>query len=258
MRLRKDVNVYLYDPKKKHFHIVIELENVPGALHDVLEVMQGLKLNVLGSFSSVDSAAKVGVWSGFVEDSDHSAEELKTRLGVSPYVHDALVAESKGGFLVDGVHFPLAFNTGTRGVMMTSKYFARMLETMRKQFGSGGNVIVYHEGYAYGKDVGAEYLSQLGGEFMAANPGEVLKIYQALGWFRLEKVDFDRKAREGTVTTSDNFECAGSVSKSPFSHFVRGHLAGVMTSLFGEDMTCKETKCVARGDPHCVFSLGPR
>lgn len=258
MRLRKDVNVYLFDPTRRYFHIVIELENVPGALHNVLEVMRGLNLNVLGSFSSVDSAAQVGVWSGFVEDSDHGAPELKRKLGASPYVHDAMVVESSKGFLVDGVHFPLAFNTGTRAVMMTAKYVAKMMETIRKEFGSGGNVIIYEEGKAYGKDVGAEYLQRLGGDFVASNLADVLKLYQALGWFRVEAVEADRSSGKVLLRTSENFECAGSESKVPLSHFVRGHIAGSLTTYMGKEMACEETSCIAAGDKYCEFSVTPK
>ena len=45
MRRRKDVNIYLLDPKRKHFHIVIELENVPGPLNNFVEVMGGVNMN---------------------------------------------------------------------------------------------------------------------------------------------------------------------------------------------------------------------
>jgi predicted hydrocarbon binding protein len=256
--LRKDVNVYLFDPTRKYFHIVIELENVPGALHNVLDVTRGLELNILGSFSSVDSAAKVGVWSGFVEDNNHDAVELRRKLGGSPYVHDAIVVESNKGFLVDGVHFPLAFNTGTRAVLMTARYVARMLETIRKQFGSGGNVIIYEEGRAYGKDVGAEYFQRLGADFVTSNLGEVLKLYQALGWFRLEAVEVEHKTGKIVVRTAENFECAGSQSRVPLSHFVRGHIAGTISTYMEKEMACEETNCVAMGEKYCVFALTPK
>jgi len=53
---------------------MVELKNVPGALHGVLEIIRHLKLNVLGSFSSVDPQGKTGVRSAFVEDSRHTSQ----------------------------------------------------------------------------------------------------------------------------------------------------------------------------------------
>ncbi len=258
MRLRKDVNVYLFDPTRKYFHIVIEMENVPGALRNVLEVMHGIGLNVLGSFSSVDGSARLGVWSGFVEDDEHTAWDLKQRLGASPFVHDAMVVESRQGFLVDGVHFPLAFNTGTRAVMMGAKSLANMLSTVNEKFGTGGNVILFEEGRTYGKDLGEEYLLKLGADFILSNFAEVVKLYQALGWFRVEKVRFDPAEGKVVVDAAESFECEGVESRVPRSHFVRGHLEGMVTTWLGKPMESKETLCAAKGDRVCEFVLTPR
>ena len=256
--MRKDVNIYLFDPTRKYFHIVLELENVPGALRNVLEVMHGLNLNILGSFSSVDASAQVGVWSGFVEDSEHSSWDLKQKLMVSPYVHDAMVVESSKGFLVDGVHFPLAYNTGTRAIMMGAKPLANMLSTVNEQFGSGGNVILYEEGLSYGKETGSEYMAKLGADFIVPNITEVLKLYQALGWFKIGKAHFEAPEWTLTVQAEENFECMGVDSRVPHSHFVRGHLEGVVITWLGRPMECRETLCVAKGDKVCEFVVAPR
>jgi predicted hydrocarbon binding protein len=256
--LRKDVNVYLFNPTKKFFHVVIELENVPGALRNVLEVVHGLDLNVLGSFSSVDSSAKFGVWSGFVEDSDHTAMDLKRMLSASPYVHDAIVAESNKGFLVDGIHFPLSYNNGTRAVMMGTKALANMIGTLNERFGTGGEVILYEEGLSYGKEVGGEYLMMLGSDFISSNMGEVMKVYQAKGWFRVEDVTMDAAKGRVVIAAGENFECAGVEARSPHSHYVRGHLEGLVTTWLGRPMECRETLCVASGDRFCEFTLTPR
>jgi predicted hydrocarbon binding protein len=257
VRLRKDVNVYIYDPSKKHYHVMIELENVPGALVSVLEVVRKIGLNILGSSTSVDSASRVGVWSGFVEDGDHGADELKRRLSGSPYVHDVMVVESKDGFLVDGVSFPLAYNTGARAVLMNARSLSNMLRNVKAQFGSGGNVILYEEGRSYGKDVGGEYVLALGGDFLSRHTAEALKLYQALGWFRVAKV---REDEDGslTVQAEDNFECSGRDTKAPNSHFVRGHIEGVITAWTGRPMECREVRCAATGDECCEFVLTPR
>ena len=256
--MRKDVNVYLFDPTRKYFHIVIELENVPGALRNVLEAMHGMSLNILGSFSSVDSAAMVGVWSGFVEDSTHTATDIKQKLEASAFVHDVMVKESSKGFLVDGVHFPVAYNTGTRAVMMGARALANMLRAVNEKFGSGGNVILYEEGRSYGKEVGSDYLLKLGGDFVGPNIAEVLKLYQALGWFRVAKVHTEPDAGTFTLQAEENFECSGVESRVPHSHFVRGHLEGSVTVWLGKPMECKETLCVAKGDKYCEFVISPR
>ena len=258
MRLEKDVNVYLHHPSRKFFHVVVELKNVPGALYDLLGILSNLDLNILGSFSSVDALAKTGVWSGFVENSEHDASELKQKISSSWYVLDSLIVESRDGFLVDGIHFPFAFNTGDKAIMMRSKFVGSMLASVRKKFGTGGDVIIYEEGRAYGHDVWADYSKRLGSEFLLSHLRETMDIYQALGWFKLEDVCQNPQDGSITVRTKENFECEGAMSRSPYSHFVRGHLSGGLTAITGEEVACEETRCIAVGDKCCEFILTPR
>ncbi|MDG7012812.1 MAG: hypothetical protein JRN46_01125 [Nitrososphaerota archaeon] len=256
--MRKDVNVCLFDPARKYFQIVLELENVPGALKSAMEVIHGLDLNILGSFTSADSAARVGVWSGFVEDGEYTAQDLKRKLGASPAVHDAIVMESNNGFLVDSVHFPVAFNNGTRAIMMGAGAAANMLSTMNERFGTGGNVILHEEGKTYGRELGREYLLRLGADFIMANLEDVVKLYQALGWFRVEGAKAAPGWERVSVRAADSFECAGVEAKVPHSHFVRGHLEGMLTVWLGKPMECREALCIAKGDEVCEFTLTPR
>jgi predicted hydrocarbon binding protein len=256
MRPRKDVIVYLYYPSAKLFHVVVELKNVPGALREVLTVFRDLNLNVVGSFSSVDSTERTGLWSGFVEGSTHTADELRKSISSIPFVTGSAIAESKNGFLVDGIHFPLTWNTGDRAVMMRSKHLVRMFERMRKEFGSGGNTIAFEEGFAYGTDTWTDLASRLGNDFARMNLKEVLMLYQAVGWFRLEAVD---TSKDGTVTVrvSGNFECEGTRTAEPRSHFVRGHLNAALAAIMDRKFSCEEAKCAAKGDRNCEFVLKP-
>ncbi|MDV3294138.1 MAG: hypothetical protein LYZ70_07690, partial [Nitrososphaerales archaeon] len=227
-------------------------------LSSVLGVLQNLNLNVLGSFSSVTPHAGTGVWSGFVEDSRHTASELKEKISSSRHVLDSTVVESKEGYLVDSVHFPLSWNTGDRAVMMRGEYLGGMFDKVREKFGTGGEAIVYEEGFDYGKETFANHASRLGAGFMRSNLLDVLKIYQALGWFKIEGIDQSERDRTVTIRTSGSFECEGQKSAKPYSHFVRGHLCGALTVILGEEMECEEAQCTAMGDRHCEFVLRPK
>jgi predicted hydrocarbon binding protein len=257
MRLRKDVNVFLHVPSAKFLQIVVELKNVPGALQDLLGVLRNLNINVLTSFTSVDAGAETGVWSGFAEGAGRTASELKRAVSTSRFVVDSIVTESKEGVLVDAIHFPLTFNTGDRAIMMRSMYITRMLAAVRKQFGSGGDVIVYEEGRSYGKDVASYYLDLLGKYFVRSNLPYVLKLYQALGWFRLDDAVQSKRDSTITISTGGCFECEGVTSPRPYSQFVRGHLGGAISVFLGEELRCEESKCTAKGDKSCEFLLKP-
>ena len=53
-------------------------------------------------------------------------------------------------------------------------------------------------------------------------------------------------------------ECAPQKTNKPYSHLVRGMIAGVSTEILGMEMTAKEIKCIAMGDPYCEFEVYPR
>jgi predicted hydrocarbon binding protein len=54
---------------------------------------------------------------------------------------------------------------------------------------------------------------------------------------------------------SNNFECEGQQSDKPNSQFIRGHIAGLFSNMLNEDLDCRETKCMALGDPYCEFVI---
>ena len=257
MRLRKDVNIYAYYPSAKLFQVVVELENVPGALENVLRVLREQNLNILGSFSSVDILARSGVWSGFVEDSQHSESELREKLSSVKGVLDVLVNQSVGGFLVDEFHFPLSWNTGDRAVLMRCKFLVRMFDRVRESLGSGGETVVYEEGFAYGLETWRNFVAGIGEEFARANWKKILMIYQATGWFKLESAALDSVEMTFRVSTSSSFECGGRKYPRPFSQFIRGHLCGALTAIMGREMVCEEVACVATGSSECQYVLKP-
>lgn len=252
----KQVAVYMFDPYRRVLLLSVKLDNVPGALMEVLRILKGHKINVLGSSSSVEPGASSGVWSAFVEGAKLEPEKLRKQIESAEGVVTAAVVGNTDGFLVDSALFPLAWNTGDRAVMMRYRFLNAMFNRVREAFGSGGEVIIFEEGFAYGNESWKDLVESVGRDFARSHIKEMLMIYQAVGWFRLEGVEL---GKEGTVTmrAAQNFECEGAKSTSPRSHFVRGHLAGSLTAIMGERMSCEETKCVAKGDPFCEFTLTP-
>lgn len=255
MSLRKEVNTYIYDPSKRFLNVSVELANEPGALMGVMEILQALDLNILGSFSTASPGSGAGLWGAFLDDPKGSLHELEARLRASPSVAGFRVEESKGGYLADLIHFPLVQSSGGRIVVMSSTHLLALFEEVRRVYGTGGEAILFEAAEAYGKSFFEERRRMLGSEFAFANLKEVLGTYQAAGWFRFEDV---RKEEGGvTLRVSDNFECGGRRSARPYSHFVRGHLCGALTALLGKPTKCEETRCVACGDKFCEFVLAP-
>lgn len=256
MRFPKAVNVAVFYPSKKVLLVTAELRDGLDVLISVLEVLRKAKANVLGSSSFIPKGATSGSWNAFVEGDKLDATELKEKIGSLEGVVAVTTKESTNGLLVDSELFPLIWNGGDRMVMMRCRYLNATFEKMKETFGSGGDAIIFDEGFTFGNEAGKDFARALGKEFTRSHFRELLMVYQSVGWFRLEGV---QPSKDGTIVlrATENFECEGAKSEKPHSHFVRGHLAGAASAITGGKMTCEETKCIASGDPVCEFTLRP-
>ena len=252
---RKDVMVYEYDPEKRFFHVVISLKNKPGALAEAARLMAGAGLNVLSSFTSAGSKGERGYWSLFAESGGKSSEEVSELLRSSGFVEEVAVKEDKEGFVVEGAHFPLAWNTGERALLLMTGTVARMGRKMRETFGTGAEVIFFGEGRALGESAAKRLAKVLPAGFAERNIEEVLRIYSAIGWFRVLGVS--RSEEEVRVRAGESFECSEAKTGRPNSVFIRGNIASFVGTLLGKEMNCEEVRCVAAGDDYCEFVLRP-
>jgi predicted hydrocarbon binding protein len=57
------------------------------------------------------------------------------------------------------------------------------------------------------------------------------------------------------VRMGNNIECEGQRTDKPNSQWIRGHLVGGASEALGVKMDCRETRCMAMGDPYCEFEL---
>jgi predicted hydrocarbon binding protein len=252
---RKDVIAYLRDPKKRFYHIVVELHNLPGALANVASVLAKSDLNVLSGFTYVEPGAEYGIWSLFAEDGHSSPEEVKSLLMSSPFATEVIINENKDGFISDTVHFPLTLNTGERAMLIRQDSFSNMLVKVRETFGTGGDVIIYDQGKLIGTNAGEIMRKLLPDDFIEKNMGRIIALYSSMGWFKADLMRNDHESRSFVIRVGESFECMGRRSKRPSSQFVRGHLTGFFEALFGSEFRCIETECAAAGSQHCEFSL---
>ncbi len=252
----KDVMVFHYDPKRKFYLVTLLLENVPGALGNLANILGIRGINILeGYFGPVTSDTQ-GTVSFFVESTNPKLDKdwLKEFLQSSVYVSEVQIKESVEGFLADSLNFPLTWNTGDRAVVMRMGNVQVMLDAIRRAGGDRGNDVLYDAGFEYGK---ATWQNLFGTARPRSREGlaEMLHIYSAVGWGRVELPELDGTHQKACVRMTEGFECTGLKSESASSHFIRGHLAGAMSAYFGTDLKGRETRCISMGDAYCEFSL---
>ncbi|MDA4123889.1 MAG: hypothetical protein OK438_00370 [Thaumarchaeota archaeon] len=250
--------VFHYDPKKKFFLVSLELENRPGALGNLANLLGIRGMNMLEGFFGANTAESNGTVSFFLESANSRLDErwLKEFIESSVGVQDVEVKGSVEGFLADSLNFPVVWNTGDRSIVMRMEYVRKIFDAVRKGIGASGDQVIYNQGFDYGKATWVNTFSVFRPTSVAAL-SEVLQIYSAVGWGQVALLELDVKTRRARITMTDGFECTGLATGKAESYFVRGHIAGAMSAYFGTDVKASETKCLSMGDKHCEFELSP-
>lgn len=252
----KDVMVFRYDSRKRYFLVSLHLENKPGELGNLANLLGIRGINILeGFFGSLASGAKGNV-SFFAETTNErmDAAWLRDYLKSSVGVSDVEVKAGVEGFLTDSQNFPITWNSGDRAVLMRVQGLKAMLSAVKEADPVNGDAIIYRQGLSYGTEA---WMNLFGVHRPATKEGlaEMLRIYVATGWGRLELQDLDLERKRARVRVDDGFECAGLATGTAEGHFFSGHLAGALSVFFGMDVKAAENRCISRGDGHCEFQI---
>jgi len=81
------------------------------------------------------------------------------------------------------------------------------------------------------------------------------RFFVASGWGLIKNVDLDFGASKAIVRVSNN-PVARHLNKrvsKPADHLLRGMIAGIFSFVFGTDVDCVETHCIALGESDCEF-----
>ena len=256
---QKDVMVFHYDPKRRFYLVTLQLKNVPGALGNLTNIMGIRGINIMEGFFAPFASGDYGTFSFFVESTKTRMDKdwLKEFLQSCIYVSEVVVKEGVEGFLTDSLNFPTVWNTGDRAIVMRVGNVQVMLDAIREAGGANGEKIVYEAGFQSGKSSWENVFSIFRPK-TKEGLSEILQLYSAVGWGRIELLDLSMNKKSAKIRMTDLFECAGLTYERGCSHYVRGHLAGAMSTFFGIDLKGVETKCLAKGDKYCEFELSPQ
>ena len=254
----KDVMIFHYDPKKKVYLVSLHLENEPGALGNLADMLAVRGMNILeGFFGGMSSEPKATI-SFFVETANQRMDEswLKEFIESSAYASDVEVRPGVDGFVTDSVNFPLTWNTGDRAVLMQTNSLRKMFDAVMAADPGEGERVIYDQGFSYARAT-YERLFLIYRPKSRAGLAEMLKIYSATGWGRLELSGLDPEHRRAKLKLEEGFECTGMTTGRPESNFIRGHLAGALSTYFESQVKAVETRCISKGDSYCEFEISP-
>ena len=254
----KDVMIYRYDPSKRYFLVSLRLENKPGALGNLADLLGVRGMNILeGFFGDITQSAK-GVVSFFLETTNKKMDEewLKDLLVSSVYVSDVEVKTSSEGFVADSINFPVAWNNGERALVLRIDGVRAMLDAVRAADPEKGTDTIYSSAYNFGLN-SFEALTSLYNPRTKEGLNDLLQVYNAAGWGKIELLDVDFKRSRARVRLKEGFESLGLSTGKAECHFVRGHVAGAFSAIFGARVTASETRCTSAGAEFCEFEVSP-
>ena len=254
----KEVMVFHYDPKKKVYLVSLHLQNEPGALGNLTNMLAVRGMNILEGFFGGMSYEPKATVSFFANATNPRMDEswLKDLIESSVYASDVEVRSGVDGFVSDSLNFPLTWNAEDRAVLMPAACLKPMFDAVIAANRIEGERVIYDQGFSLGRAT-YERLFSIYRPNSRAGLAEMLKTYSAIGWGQLELPGLDPDHKRAKLKLEKGFECTGMNTGKPESNFIRGHLAGVLSAYFGSEVKAVETRCISKADPCCEFEISP-
>ena len=250
----REIVTVMFNPNHRLFQIAFKAELSAAALARMWGCLNQMGIRIL-SASMTSRDGVVGSFDVFLDSADYgiTAGALRPKLEALPNVRDIRIAQG-ADLIANRLFFPLVDSTGRRVMVISKDAFQTMLSALGVEFGSGESVVAYLEGRAIGSSTAATLRSMVPG-----NPtrfaGELVNIYTATGIGACELLQFNLEPVHIVLQFGENIECKGKHTDRPNSQWLRGHLEGATSVMLDTQMSCREMRCVAKGDQYCVFDL---
>jgi predicted hydrocarbon binding protein len=186
-------------------------------------------------------------------------EEIK---GLNAVKGIKVIQQQAEGFIADNVSNMLLAG-GERAIILRKTLCESFICGIRERFGSAGEVFLYYNGLEMGMNAAKVHV-EMGKKIGLTAPSQICKcmgatIFAAIGFGQMEIEKLTLNPPYALTQVYNSFECqlAPETQTKPYSHFIRGIIAGYMTTVLGVKMKVEEIKCVAKGDPNCIFEAKP-
>ena len=251
--------VMIFDENQKIYGLVIKAETQIGALRKISELAE--KLNIIiryiqFSMTKIIEPSVTAIAFLDFSKSNVSPEEALKLVKKLEFVKMAkLIKPHKKGIIFDDYFFPL--NVGEeRAVIFRKTVYEALMEGVREKFGSAGEAILYYIGFTIGYQVCDRNLKIAHSKDAEDLINLSKAMFKTFGYGIIDNAKIDFKEARAQLRIHHNFECGlGKNNGKPHSQFVRGILAGFFTQIFGKSVNAQETKCLAKGNSYCEFTI---
>jgi len=260
-----NVERFMFYEGRRLYGFRVEALSRPGVIAAVSTLIaeRGLDITYFSSAGSY-KLGEPGEIIFFIDftDSDVKPETLAMELKALDVVTRVeLIRPRYEGFIADTASFPIRMGR-RRAIILSESALRGLLIEFRRRLGSGGEAMLYH----IGREVGAErarniceMTERIGATGLRDKFDIGVSLLQCMGYGIPEILELRMDPPYLRERLHRCIECElGRGSNRPFSHFVRGIIAGYASELFKINMIAEETRCIAIGDPYCEFEVKPR
>jgi len=262
-----DIGRFLVVPERKFYCVMVKVQFRLGALEKLASLASKFGIGVCYvSYSMQRDYGKTVKAVVFLDVTDATApmEKLIEEARKIEFVEE--VRELKPeieGLAIDMFSFPLTIGD-SRVIILREHGMKGIINGLRERLGSAAETIQYYVGFEAGLEFGKNH-KRLAEELGIKQPSEVFSkisapLFMSVGFGIMKILKISNGPPYAYLRVHGCFECKCCPKKveKPYSHLVRGMIAGVCSSIFGVEMFAKEVKCIAMGDPYCEFEVYPR
>ncbi|MGI0140765.1 MAG: V4R domain-containing protein [Thermoplasmata archaeon] len=241
------------------FSIGIETEDRQGLLAEISAALAGASLNVIaftGAASGVKGDHATLSFIGETESDAVDPSALQRSLAAIPSVLHVEVEPGRDGVIIESL-YPLYSGTGRRAILVSLEPLRDMLARVQETLGSGGSVLLYTEGKAFGDSAWSRVIQHVDGDWAPRHLDYLAGMLTALGWGRTGVTKMEAEQSTATVRLEGCMECFERRSPVIACQFVRGVVESLFTAVWKRPVTSAEVRCSGRGDDVCEFRISP-
>ena len=247
---------------KKLAEIIVEAREALGILADITRIFSDNNVNII--YVLADASDGVTAKMAFfidITNSKISISELNHLIKSQPYVINTNIWVSPiSGLIYDELCFPKLVQKEP-SIILSYNNLSFTIDRFRSIAGEGGAAIFYHIGFFIGEGQFKLFKPSL--EKLNISKVEtinvMLDIGKSYGLYDAKLINLDLDKDIGVIHIYGSFEATPIMGskKEPSCHFVRGNIAGIISSILGKRVKVLERKCISAGNPYCEFYFEP-
>jgi predicted hydrocarbon binding protein len=251
--------IILPDRNQKIYGIILKTKIEKGVFRKIAELAEKLGVIVRYIQISMTKTHESTVTAIAFFDFSNSKTSIEKALELvknQKFIKNAKIIEpTKTGIISDNYFFPLIVGN-ERVLIFRKSVYEALFNGIRRKFGSAGEAMLYYQGFTVGFEIYDEYAKMAKSENLKDLIEVAKAVNMTLGWGIVGKIKIDSEKGIGQVRIHQSFECELSEKNGKsYSQFYRGAIAGLFTRFFRKDVKVQETKCIAKGDPYCEFTI---